>query len=61
MYDGWKLYFQSLVVFKSINVRTRFPVAAFKNNQQSHCFTCDMSTHIAAMSLLFLCSYVLKN
>lgn len=54
---AWNLYFQVLAVFKSINVRTRFPIAAFKYYQQSHSFTCDISTHIAAISfvLLFFC------
>ena len=58
MDEGWKLYFQSLVVFKSIKVRTRFLVAAFKNSQQSHSFTCDISTHIAAILLLFFCPII---
>ena len=55
----WKLYFQALAGLKSINVITRFPIAAFKYCQLSHGFTCDISTHIAAMP--FFCSSVLLS
>lgn len=55
----WKLHFQALAVFRSINVITCFPIAASKYCQLSHSFTCDISTHIAAMP--FFCSSVLLS